>query len=122
MAQFKAIQFTDLVLHEGIDKNTGEKTQRFEEKQVTLGLKDWQKEELPTTRFWLMLKLRNPDFFERRWYQYIKDLKEFLAGQFTGDDTQAAIRRTIEKLERSAWNTMPASFLSQLGIPRAIRR
>lgn len=122
MAQFKAIKYTDLVVKGRTDKNTGERTEWLEEEEVVLGLKDWQKAELPTARFWLMVKLRDPNRFEKRWFQYLRELKEFLGTQFVGEDSQTAIRRTIEKIERSAWNTMPSAFLAQLNIPRNIRR
>jgi hypothetical protein len=90
---------------------------------------DWNlKEEIPTTRWWLMLKLKLG--MDRRWEQYLKELRENLIAQMKvtgigGDEANKAkgnmATHIITKLEKSAWATMPAEFLKQLGIPRVIR-
>ncbi len=91
------------------------------------------KEEIPTARFWLMLKLIDSERWSSRWTRYIDELTSRLREgmkniNFTGPKEKAemeirnAIHKTIEKLEKGAWFTMPSEFLKRLGIPRNIRR
>lgn len=94
------------------------------------------KEEIPTTRFWLMLKFLNPTFWDSRWDRYIADLTEKLTNSmelvYIGGDKpntvkanmeiKNAVHNIITKLEKSAWYTMPTEFLKRLKIPRNIRR
>lgn len=95
-----------------------------------------QKEELPTTRFWLMCKMRfqnteSENTFNRRWDIYLSTLRKDLIDNMTvmgqPDKVKADLEkkntamRTIKKLEGSAYLTIPAEFLTQLGIPRVLR-
>ena len=90
---------------------------------------EWNlKEEIPTTRFWLMTKLRLG--WDKKWDVYINGLRERLIEMMTvpgisGIDAGKAkndmANHIIEKLENSAWRTMPSEFLKQLGIPRVLR-
>jgi len=87
------------------------------------------KEEIPTTRWWLMLKLRLG--MDKRYDQYIFHLKEQLVDMMTvpsdlkGTDAIRAkaqmARHITDKLERSAYRTLPSEFLRDLGIPRVLR-
>lgn len=86
------------------------------------------KEEIPTTRFWLMTKFRMG--WDKRWTLYENDLREKLMNMMTvpglsGADAVKAKRNManhmIEKVEKSAYRTMPSEFLKQLGIPRVLR-
>lgn len=89
---------------------------------------EWNaKEEVPTARFWLMLKLRLG--WNTRYDKYISGLKERLISMMTvdlrgmdGERAKAQMARHItEKLERSAWRTIPSEFLRDLKIPRVLR-
>lgn len=125
MVKFNPITFTDLKIIDRRDPETKEVIHReFEEFEVSLSLKDYIKEQIPTARFWLMLKLKDEVSWSRKWNDYIKNVHKFLRNQFEGPskEIETHIRQATEKLERSAWNTMPSSFLSMVGIPRAIRR
>jgi len=86
------------------------------------------KEEIPTTRWWLMTKLRLG--WDLKWDIYIKNLRKELISLMTtpGESLSDSVKskkdmasNIIEKLEKSAWRSMPAEFLKQLGIPRTIR-
>jgi len=123
MAIFNSIKIEDLEIHKKKDPITNKIHTYEKEVKRTIGLKEWQKEELPTTRFWLMLKIRD-DAWTKRWLRYLTDTKAFLISQFIGDpdEINAQVSRIMEKLERSAWNTMPSSFLQNVGIPRVVRR
>ena len=95
------------------------------------------KEEVPTTRFWLMCKMKfhnsnSEELFNRRWEMYISDLKKYLNDNLTVsidssekiDKTKAKndiIAKTIKRLESSAYLTIPTSFLNSLNIPRILR-
>jgi len=87
------------------------------------------KEEIPTARFWLMTKLRLG--MDRRWEVYLKELKERLISimitpSITGKEADKAKKvmalHIMEKIENSAWRTMPSDFLKQIGVPRVLRR
>lgn len=125
MVKFNPITFMDLQMAERIDNETG--ARYFipaGEKEVRIDLKGYIKDQIPSARFWLMLKLKNEEAWTKRWQKYIAEVKDVLRAQFEGEPTaiEATIRQQISKLERSAWNTMPAAFLAQIGIPRNIRR
>jgi phosphomannomutase len=125
MAIFDPIEVNYIKIYDNVDNNTGEVIGQIEEEvNEKIGLKEWQKEEIPTARFWLMLKLRNEEVWSEKWSRYIAGVKEFLKSRFRGETAEInnQVERIINKLERSAWNTMPAAFLQQLNIPRAIRR
>lgn len=85
------------------------------------------KEEVPTARFWLMLKLRLG--WNKRYDKYTSDLKDRLKEMMTidlrGTDADKAksamARHIVEKLERSAWRTLPSEFLRDMKIPRILR-
>jgi len=96
------------------------------------------KDEIPTTRFWLMCKMsfkntKNEEMFNRKWEMYISDLKKELVENMkfvnaTGKDVKDTEKvkremadKTIIKIERSAYLTIPASFLTTLKIPRVLR-
>jgi len=92
------------------------------------------KEEIPTTRFWLMTKLRFG--WNRRWDAYIESLTNRLIGMMTipelsglpkanensNKEKAMMAKKILSKLEVSAWRTVPSSFLKDLGIPRVLRR
>lgn len=122
MAIFKTINYKETVLKQSVNKITGTMDKNFIEVERSLGLKDFMKEELGTMRFWLMLKLRDERRFSSRWERYLENLNKRLEELFEGPDVKQAIKNTIAKLERSTWNTMPSSFLSQMGVPRVVRR
>jgi len=96
------------------------------------------KEEIPTTRFWLMCKMKfmntkSGDLFNKRWLSYIADFKKELVENMNVIDTSGGkpkdakmeknnmAQKTIEKIERSAYLTIPSSFLTTLNIPRVLR-
>ena len=96
---------------------------------------EWNpKEELFTTRFWLMTKMRMG--WDKRWELYLRNLKEKLikmmtmqaapAGTKEKEDVKKAkvkaANHIVEKLERSAWRTLPAEFLRDMEIPRVLHR
>lgn len=96
---------------------------------------EWNlKEEIPTTRFWLMTKLLLG--WDRNWDFYIDSIKERLINLMTvpnlaglpranedpNKEKLIAVKKILEKLETSAWRTVPSSFLRDLGIPRVLRR
>lgn len=125
MVKFNSINFTDYKVIERKDPATRETIALdFEEYEVQMNLKQYIKDQVPSARFWLMLKLKNENRWTKRWNDYLVEVRDFLAGQFEGDHAEIDfhIRQATEKLERSAWNTMPSSFLSTVGIPRVIRR
>ncbi len=91
------------------------------------------KEEIPTARFWLMLKLIDPVYWGPRWERYIHEISNRLGEgmtnvHFEGPKEKAsmeiknAVHKMIVKLEKGAWFTMPSEFLKRLGVPRNIRR
>lgn len=85
------------------------------------------KEEIPTTRFWLMTKLKLG--WNKRWDIYIsgleKNLAENMICDLSGDEAsrakKAMVRTILEKLERSAWATMPPEFLKSMKVDRVLR-
>ncbi len=96
---------------------------------------EWNpKDELPTIRFWLMTKLRLS--WDKRWEWYIRDLKLRLIKMMTlpavpagtkGQEAASKVKEKaanhlVEKLERSAWRTLPSEFLRQMEIPRVLHR
>lgn len=90
---------------------------------------DWDiKEEVPTARFWLMTKLRLG--WDKRWDLYISTLKKSLMASMVSELPSSEAEKAkkeaadlmITKLERSAWATMPAAFLSSLKVERVIHR
>lgn len=96
---------------------------------------EWNlKEEIPTTRFWLMTKLVLG--WDRRWDAYVDSLRNRLMGMMSipalsglpkaneeaHKEKLIAINKILVKLETSAWRTVPSSFLKDLGIPRVLRR
>lgn len=125
MVKFNSINYKDLKVIERKDPGTRETIALdYEEYEVQMNLKQYIKDQIPSVRFWLMLKLKNPDRWTKRWNDYLAEVHDFLVEHFQGerDQVEFQIRQAIEKLERSAWNTMPSSFLSTVGIPRVIRR
>lgn len=125
MVKFNPITFMDLRIAEKVDNETG--TRHFVpagEEEVRIDLKSYIKSQIPSARFWLMLKLKDEGVWTNRWLRYINEVKEVLRTQFEGECqvVESTIRQQIDKLERSAWNTMPSAFLTQIGIPRNIRR
>jgi hypothetical protein len=91
------------------------------------------KEEVPSTRFWLMAKLRIGDQFDKRWDIYVDNIRKRLMENMTYNGPDIApsevtkakkemVDQILIKLENSAWKTMPAEFLKQLDIPRVIRK
>jgi len=97
-----------------------------------------QKDELPTMRFWLMCKMlwnnSNTKVFEKRWDRYISELKNNLMDNMKFSDLEGKEKvssvtiknnmadKVIVKLQRSAYLTIPSSFLTRLGIPRVLRK
>lgn len=123
MAQFKEIKYKELVTKRiGTDEVTGKPLYTQVEEDKTLSLKEFMKSELTNTKFWLMLKLRDPERWTNRWNQYVKDLQKFIEDQMVGSDKEITSRGTVERIERSAWRTLPTPFLKDLGIPRPIRK
>jgi len=123
MAQFKEIKYKDTMAKQvGTDEITGKAIYTFVEEDKTLSLKEFMKAELTNTKFWLMLKLRDPEKWTKRWNQYIKDLRAFIENQMVGADKEVTAKGTVERIERSAWRTLPTPFLKELGIPRVIRK
>jgi len=116
--------FNSIPYYENEDDEVKDQMEKSDSRLKVLTLKDVMKEAVPTFRFWLMLKLRNPEKFTKRWDIFIEDFKSWMRNNFTGDpkEIELQIGNSIKRLERSAWLTMPSAFLSQLGIPRVIRR
>jgi hypothetical protein len=89
--------------------------------QKVMGIKEYIKDQIPSVRFWLMLKLRSG--WGKRYEKYMHDLSEFIKSNLEGEDAMKNVKtkEVLAKIERGAWNTMPASFLQSLGIPRVQR-
>lgn len=96
------------------------------------------KDEIPTARFWLMCKMafkntKSENIFNRSWEIYISDLKTDLVNNMELINTSSKkikdpdrekremADKTIVTIERSAYLTIPASFLTTLKIPRVLR-
>jgi hypothetical protein len=123
MAQFKEIKFKETVAKQvGTDEVTGRPLYNFIEEDKSLSLREFMKAELTNTKFWLMLKLKDPERWERKWNRYINDLYKFIVNQMEGNDKGIAAKGTLERIERSAWRTLPTPFLKDIGIPRPIRK
>jgi hypothetical protein len=95
-----------------------------EGKLTRLTLEGFIKDQIPTARFWLMGKLKWR--WEKRWARYLDSVRGILDEQFelidgSPEEKKKAIDKIIVKIERSAWATMPAGFLSSVGVPRALR-
>ena len=91
-------------------------------KEKIMGLKDYIRDQIPSVRFWLMLKLKSG--WHKQYTKYLSEVSQFVNGNLTGgDDTARKIQTKdiVGKMERGAWNTMPAPFLQGLGIPRVQR-
>ena len=87
-----------------------------------MGLKDYIRDQIPSVRFWLMLKLKSG--WHKKYDRYLKEVSDFVNANLTGgDDKMRKIKakEIVGKMERGAWNTMPAPFLQGLGIPRVQR-
>jgi hypothetical protein len=90
--------------------------------EQVMGLKQYIREMIPTVRFWLMLKLKKQ--WDKQYNRELKKISEFVSGNLTGGDDKTRNFQTkeiIARMERGAWNTMPAPFLQGLGIPRVQR-
>jgi len=88
-------------------------------------VKEIIKEEIPTARFWLMLKMKMN--WDRKWEIYTSQLEKSLVASMVGDASEATLKKdmakkVIEKIQRSAWATMPASFLASMKVERVIHR
>lgn len=123
---FNPIKVNDIRIsyHKTYDSFGNETTHKTEEEvEITYTLKDFIKEEVPTARFWLMLKLKHENW-QYRWSMYIEDLKKRIIAQMEGESKskEHEAKRIIGRIENSAWRTMPSSFLSMLHIPRVIRK
>jgi hypothetical protein len=85
-------------------------------------VKEIVKEEIPTARFWLMLKMKFG--WNKRWDIYTSHLEKSLLNEMVGDDIMAKkvmVKSVIEKVEKSAWNTMPPEFLKSIKVDRLLR-
>jgi hypothetical protein len=86
------------------------------------------KEEVPTARFWLMTKMKLG--WEKKWEIYTKDLRKRIMdsivegpGESLSETQKKQIATNIiEKVERSAWATMPAPFLASMKVERVLHR
>jgi hypothetical protein len=116
--------FNGIPYYENEDDEIKDQMNKSNSLQKVLTLKDVMKEAVPTFRFWLMLKLRQPDKFSKKWEVFIETFKGWMRSNFTGDpkEIEYQIGQSVKRLEQSAWATMPSSFLHSLDIPRVIRR
>ena len=119
MSIFIPIEYDDLVAVNKVGK-FGESVTTYKEIKKSMNLREYIRHEVPTARFWLMMRLRNPNLFNERWTRYLNDLRRFLKDRFVGEDKEVEIQKTINKIELIAWTTMPSPFLNQLNIPRVM--
>lgn len=122
MAQFKPIKFKETVAKQNGSDSWGNPIYTYVEEDRSYNLREFQKAELPTARFWLMLKLIDRHTWEQRWNKYLNDLYNFIMEYMVGEDAHQATKITMEKIEKSAWRTMPAEFQKRLEVPRPIRK
>lgn len=120
---FNPISYSDTETKYVMDPNNGTKRPIESEVEKTMDLKEFIAQEVPTTRFWMMLKLKN-DGWTKRWEVYQNDLIQRVKERLSGPEKEVAkeVKKTLERIERSAWVTMPSSFLASLNIPRVIRK
>lgn len=87
-----------------------------------MGLKDYIRDQIPSVRFWLMLKLRIG--WNKQYNRYIAEVSKIVKENLTGENDkirEITTKEIIGKMEQGAWNTMPAPFLQALDIPRIQR-
>ena len=99
-----------------------ENSDTFYQKEKVMTLKEFINFQVPTARFWLMLKIRNPEYFSSKYDKYILEVSNILKDKFDKNDSKKMVNSTIEKILKLAWITMPTEFLNSLKVPRVIRK
>lgn len=66
--------------------------------------------ELDTCRFWLMLRLKKGEYFEKRFTIYLNDLKERLLDM---NPNLSIVNKEIDNLQLSAYRTISETFFKE---------